>query len=171
MLAVNVRNHWSAPTQGDRVDYWVSADNGTHWEAVKQIKQSFTHPGNELVWKMQLIGSSAVSWWISLEYSTSYHQSGDWTSQKVATGTNVGKVRAVWVADEPTSTSIGVMVSNDNGMSWEAAENNLEVSFSTQGAGNELLYSVILATTNDREPLSWIHLLFGMRKDTQTHLS
>ena len=30
VLAVNVRNHWSARTQGDRVDYWVSADNGTH---------------------------------------------------------------------------------------------------------------------------------------------
>ena len=151
VLAVNVRNHWSAPTQGDRVDYWVSADNGTHWEAVETNQTiHFTHPGNELVWKMQLIGSSAVSWWISLEYSTSYHQTGDWTSQKVATGTNVGKVRAVWIADEPTSTSISVMVSNDNGASWEAAENNLEVSFSTQGAGNELLYSVILDTTNDR---------------------
>ena len=151
VLAVNVRNHWSAPTQGDRVDYWVSADNGTHWEAVETNQNiHITHPGNEIVWKMQLIGSSAVSWWISLEYSTSYHQTGDWTSQKVATGTNVGKVRAVWIADEPTSTSISVMVSNDNGASWEAAENNLEVSFSTQGAGNELLYSVILDTTNDR---------------------
>ena len=116
VLAVNVANHWSAPTQGDRVDYWVSADNGTHWEAVETNQTiHFTHPGNELVWKMQLIGSSAVSWWISLEYATSYQNSGDWTSKKVATGTNVGKVRAVWIADEPSSTNISVMVSNDNG--------------------------------------------------------
>ena len=40
------------------------------------------------------------------------------------------------------------MVSNDNGSTWETAENNAEVSFSTQGAGNELLYSVVLGTTD-----------------------
>ena len=73
---------------------------------------------------MQLIGSSAVSWWVSLEYATSYQSSGDWTSQKVSTGTSVGKVRAVWVADEPTEASVSVMVSNDNGSTWETAENN-----------------------------------------------
>ena len=98
---------------------------------------------------MQLIGSSAVSWWVSLEYATSYQTSGDWTSQKVSTGTNVGKVRAVWTADEPTISSISVMVSNDNGSTWESATNNQEVSFSTSGAGNELLYSIILATTDN----------------------
>ena len=149
VLAVNVKNHWSAPSQGDRVDYWVSADNGTHWEAVEKNQTiHFAHPGNQLIWKMQLIGSSAVSWWISLEYATSYQSSGDWTSQKVSTGTNVGKVRAVWSADEPSSTSVTVMVSNDNGSSWEDAPNNMEVSFSTQGGGNELLYSVILGTSD-----------------------
>ena len=98
---------------------------------------------------MQLIGSSAVSWWVSLEYATSYQSSGDWTSQKVSTGTNVGKVRAVWSGDEPSSTSIEVMVSNDNGSTWEGAENNVEVSFSTQGAGNELLYSIMMSSTDD----------------------
>ena len=149
VLAVNVMNHWSAPTQGDRVDYWVSADNGTHWESVEKNQTiHFTHPGNELVWKMQLIGSSAVSWWVSLEYATSYQTSGDWTSQKVSTGTNVGKVRAVWNSDEPASSSISVMVSNNNGSTWEQAENNIEVSFSTSGAGNELLYSVVLGTSD-----------------------
>ena len=149
VLAVNVETHWSAPSQGDRVDYWVSADNGTHWEAVEKNQTiHFSHPGNELIWKMQLIGSSAVSWWISLEYATSYESSGDWTSQKVSTGTNVGKVRAVWSVDEPSATSVTVKVSNDNGTTWEDAQNNMEVSFSTQGGGNELLYSMILATSD-----------------------
>ena len=27
VLAVNVQNHWSAPSQGDQSDHWVSADN------------------------------------------------------------------------------------------------------------------------------------------------
>ncbi|GIR00679.1 MAG: hypothetical protein CM15mP9_3820 [Methanobacteriota archaeon] len=67
----------------------------------------------------------------------------------MSTGTNVGKVRAVWTADEPSSSSISVMVSNDNGSTWESAINNQEVSFSTSGAGNELLYSIILATTDN----------------------
>ena len=45
VLAVNFMNHWSAPSQGDRVDYWVSADNGTHWEAVEKNQTiHFTHP-------------------------------------------------------------------------------------------------------------------------------
>ncbi len=149
VLAVNVKNHWSATSQGDRVDYWVSADNGTHWEAVEKNQTiHFSHPGNELVWKLQLIGSSAVSWWISLEYATSYESTGDWTSARVSTGTNVGKVRAVWTADEPADTSISVKVSNDNGSSWEDADNNVEVSFSTQGAGNQLLYSILLGTSD-----------------------
>ena len=149
VLAVNVQNHWSATSQGDRVDYWVSADNGTHWESVEKNQTiHFAHPGDELVWKMQLIGSSAVSWWISLEYATSYLSTGNWMSQTVSTGTNVGKVRAVWTVDEPSSTSATVLVSNDNGTSWESASNNVEVSFSTQGAGNELLYSVQLGTND-----------------------
>ena len=148
VLAVNVKNHWSAPSQGDRVDYWVSADNGTHWEPVETNQTiHFAHPGNQLIWKMQLIGSSAVSWWISLEYATSYQTSGDWTSTSVQTGTNVGKVRAVWTSDEPSSTSVSVMVSNDNGTTWESANNNAEVSFSTEG--NELLYSLALTTGSD----------------------
>jgi len=150
IVAVNVKNHWTAPTQGDRVDYWVSADNGTHWEAVKTNQTiHFMHPGTELVWKMQLIGSSAVSWWMSLEYATAYSTTGDWTSQRVSTGTNVGKVRAVWTSDEPTTTEVTVKVSNDNGSTWEDALNNQEVSFSTQGGGNEILYSVLMSTTDD----------------------
>ena len=152
VLAVNVQNHWSAPSQGDRVDYWVSADNGTHWEPVSKNQTiHFSHPGNELIWKMQLIGSSAVSWWINLEYATSYVSSGDWTSPSVSTGTNVGKVRAVWIEDTPSSSLISVKVSNDNGTSWEDASNNIEVSFSTEGAGNELLYSVLMSTSDDTQ--------------------
>ena len=91
VVAVNVMNHWSAPTQGDRVDYWVSADNGTHWELRNQPNNSLVHPGNQLVWKMQLIGSSAVSWWVSLEYATCTNLQ-EIGLAKVFTGTNVGKV-------------------------------------------------------------------------------
>ena len=152
VLSVNVENHWSAPTQGDRVDYWVSADNGTHWEPVKKNQTiHFSHPGKQLIWKMQLIGSSAVSWWMTMEYSTSYEMTGDWTSTTISTGTNVGKVRAVWTEDTPSSGSVSVMVSNDNGSSWEDAENNREVSFSTQGGGNELLYAILLDSNNSHE--------------------
>ena len=152
VLSVNVENHWSAPTQGDRVDYWVSADNGTHWESVEKNQTiHFSHPGKELVWKMQLIGSSAVSWWMTIEYSTAYENSGQWTSDTISTGTNVGKVRAVWIDDTPASGTVTVMVSNDNGTTWEGAENNQEVSFSTQGGGNELLYAILLDTTDSSE--------------------
>ena len=152
VLSVNVENHWSAPTQGDRVDYWVSADNGTHWEPVKKNQTiHFSHPGKQLTWKMQLIGSSAVSWWMTMEYSTSYETSGDWTSETISTGTNVGKVRAVWTEDTPSSGSVSVMVSNDNGSTWEDAQNNQEVSFSTQGGGNELLYAILLDSNNSLE--------------------
>ena len=83
----------------------------------------------------------------------------------------MGKVRAVWTADEPSQSSISVMVSNDNGSTWEVAENNLEVSFSTQGAGNELLYSVVLGTSDNTVTPMLIHSYCGMRKVIQMHHS
>lgn len=86
-----------------------------------------------------------------MEYSTSYETSGDWTSETISTGTNVGKVRAVWTEDTPSSGSVSVMVSNDNGSTWEDAQNNQEVSFSTQGGGNELLYAILLDSNNSLE--------------------
>ena len=46
VLAVNVETLWSAASIGDRVDYWVSADNGTHWVAVESnTTVHFQHPG------------------------------------------------------------------------------------------------------------------------------
>ena len=152
VLAVNVKNHWSAASQGDRVDYWVSADNGTHWEAVEKNQTiHFSNPGKELIWKLQLIGSSAVSWWVSLEYATSYESNGDWTSSLVNTGTDVGKARAVWVEDISSTGSIFVLVSNDNGTSWEPASNNIEVNFPTSAAGDQILYSISLASSDSSD--------------------
>ncbi len=149
ILSANMKAYWSASSIGDRVDYWISADNGTHWEPVVSNETiHFAYPGKELVWKAQLIGSTAVSWWVELEYATEYQPSGDWTSPHFNTGTKVGKVRPVWVADEPAGTSISVMVSNDNGTNWVQAPNNQESSFSTEGAGNTLKYAIFF-TTND----------------------
>ena len=70
ILSANVETYWSAASIGDRVDYWISADNGTHWEEVEsETTIHFDHPGKELVWKAQLIGSTAVSWWVDIEYA------------------------------------------------------------------------------------------------------
>ena len=73
ILSANVQTYWSAASIGDRVDYWISADNGTHWEEVESESTiHFDYPGTELVWKAQLIGSTAVSWWVDIEYATAY---------------------------------------------------------------------------------------------------
>ena len=147
--AANVQTYWSAASIGDRVDYWVSADNGTHWEEVKSNETiHFDHPGKELVWKAQLIGSTAVSWWVDIEYATAYTASGDWTSPHFNTGTKVGKVRPQWTADVPSGTSMQVVVSNDNGSTWLDASNGGETSFPTEAAGNTLRYAVFM-TSND----------------------
>ena len=75
VLSVNMKTYSSAQSIGDRVDYWVSADNGTHWVPVESNSTiHFDYPGKELVWKAKLIGSTAVSWWVELEYSTEYEQ-------------------------------------------------------------------------------------------------
>ncbi|MBQ70380.1 MAG: hypothetical protein CMA65_02690 [Euryarchaeota archaeon] len=149
VLAANVQTYWSAASIGDRVDYWVSADNGTHWEqVVSNSTIHFDYPGKELVWKAQLIGSTAVSWWVDIDASTQYATSGDWTSPYYNTGTKVGKVRPTWVADLPAGTSLQVVVSNDNGSTWLDAENNVETSFSTDAAGNTLRYAIFLTTNN-----------------------
>ena len=154
ILAANMEVDWSATAAGDRVEYWISADNGTHWEPVTNNETiRFTHTGNQLRWKLELIGSTAVAWWSSIEYSTGYASIGDWTSELVQTGTEIGRIRATWLADVPQDTSIEVHVSADNGTNWEIVENNVEVQFdntSFSGAGNRLKYRVLLLT-NDSE--------------------
>ena len=142
ILAANMEVDWSASAAGDRVDYWISADNGTHWEPVTNNETiRFTHTGTQLRWKLELIGSTAVSWWSSVEYSTGYESIGDWTSELVQTGTEIGRVRATWIADVPSDSSIEVHVSADNGTNWQVIENNVEVQFdntSFSGSGNRL---------------------------------
>ena len=50
ILSANVETYWSAASIGDRVDYWISADNGTHWEEVESESTiHFDHPGKEPV--------------------------------------------------------------------------------------------------------------------------
>ncbi len=147
VLSVNTRSGWSAASIGDRVDHWVSADNGTHWSAVTENETiHFAHPGKELVWKAQMIGSSAVSWWVELEHDTEYTSLGSWTSPPIPTGTKVGKVRPTWVADEPVGTSITVYVSNNNGTDWYEANNGQEIGFPTEAAGSALRYFIELKT-------------------------
>ncbi|MEK9650774.1 MAG: hypothetical protein VW102_01095 [Poseidonia sp.] len=149
VLAANVQTYWSAASIGDRVDYWISADNGTHWEEVESNATiHFDHPGNELVWKAQLIGSTAVSWWVDMDYATAYSLQGDWTSPHFNTGTKVGKVRPQWTADVPSGTTLNVQVSNDNGTTWLDAVNNAETSFSTEAAGNTLRYAIVMGTSD-----------------------
>lgn len=149
VVAANIRTLWSAASIGDKVDYWVSADNGTHWVAVESNTTiHFQHPGKELVWKATLIGSTAVSWWVDLEYATEYESSGTWISPSKPTGTKVGKVRPVWTSTMDPATDITVQVSNDDGQSWQPADNLVETSFSTDGAGNVLRYAVTMTSTD-----------------------
>ena len=98
--------------------------------------------------KATLIGSTAVSWWVDLEYATEYDPSGTWISPPQSTGTKVGKVRPVWMATSDPATTILVQVSNDDGQTWQAADNLVETSFSTDGAGNVLRYAVSMTSTD-----------------------
>jgi hypothetical protein len=149
VLSANMETYWSASSIGDRVDYWISADNGTHWEPVNSLSTiHFAHPGNQLVWKAQLIGSTAVSWWVDLDYYTSYSSSGTWTSDYFPTGTKVGKVRPEWVTSMPAGTSVDVQVSNDNGTNWLSALNNQEVNFPAESAGDILKFEITLNSVN-----------------------
>jgi len=149
VVAANMVTYSSAASIGDRVDYWISADNGTHWQQVESNETiHFDFPGKELVWKAQLIGSTAVSWWVDLQYSTDYTNSGSWLSPFFPTGTKVGKVRPVWVSDEPSGSTVQVMVSNDNGTTWLPAVNGQETSFSTDGAGDILRYMLDMTTSD-----------------------
>ena len=148
VLVANVETSWSVTSAGDRVDYWVSADNGTHWVAVTNNETvHFSNPGQQLRWKLQLVGSSAVSWWVSMEYATAYQTSGSWTSAPISTGTQVGRMQPQWTANVPASTSMSVDVSNNNGTDWQSATNGQMVEFSSQG--NLLKYRVTMSTTDD----------------------
>ena len=147
VLVANVETSWSVTSAGDRVDYWVSADNGTHWVQVTNNETvHFSNPGDLLRWKIQLVGGTAVSWWLSLEYGTEYSTSGTWTSPVIPTGTQVGTLQPQWTAVTPAGTSLTVEVSNDNGTNWHSASNNQLVELQTQG--NRLKYRVSMSTTD-----------------------
>ncbi|MBD19212.1 MAG: hypothetical protein CMB13_06230 [Euryarchaeota archaeon] len=152
ILSANMEVSWSATAAGDRVDYWVSADNGTHWEQVTNNQTiHFSHTGEVLRWKLQLVGSTAVAWWSQVQYSTEYEASGDWSSELVQTGTEIGRIRATWLSDEPTGTSVEVHVSADNGTNWLTVQNNVEVQFDNStfdGSGNRLKYRTLMTTTD-----------------------
>ncbi|MDP6906859.1 MAG: hypothetical protein QF440_05525 [Candidatus Thalassarchaeaceae archaeon] len=148
VVAANVALSWSTSAAGDRVEYWVSADNGVHWVGVSNNETvHFSHPGTQLKWKVQLVGTTAVSWWVSMEYATSYVTAGEWESPDLPTGTQVGHMRAEWTANEPTGTSVGIMISNDGGQSWEWAQNNVDKDWGSS-VGNSLKYLVVLNSTN-----------------------
>ena len=147
ILAINMETHWSAPSTGDRVDYWISADNGTHWQAVESnVTLHLSHPGKVLRWKAQLIGSSAVSWWADLQYAEAYASTGSWTSPSFPTGTEIGLVKPVWSADVPSGTEMKVFVSNNNGSDWDEVPNNTDWSFTSNGS--QLRYSIQMESTN-----------------------
>ena len=149
VVAANMETAWSTTATGDRVEYWISADNGTHWVSVTNNETvHFSHPGTQLKWKVQLVGTTAVSWWVDIEYASAYQTAGQWQSPTLPTGTQVGQMRAQWVSSTPSGTSIGIMVSNDDGQSWVWAENNIEVDWGTN-VGNKLVYNVVLNSTDD----------------------
>jgi len=149
VIAANVDVSWSTTATGDRVEYWVSADNGTHWVPVTNDETvHFAYPGEQVRWKVQLVGTTAVSWWVNIEYSTEYTSSGEWLSPTLTTGTQVGHMRAEWVSDEPAGTEIGIMVSNDDGVNWLWAQNNVDIDWGNQ-VGNKLVYNVVLNSTDN----------------------
>ena len=149
IVAVNVESYWSAVSQGDRVDYWISADNGTHWELVTSNETiHFDYPGSELIWKIQLIGSSAVSWWFEIEYATEYASSGTWYAPILQVGTSIGKVRPEWDFNLPTGTNIQLRVTNDEGVNWYDALNGQELSFPSDTASTDIQYAITFSTDN-----------------------
>ncbi len=147
VLVANIETVWSATAAGDRVDHWVSADNGTHWvQVVNNQTVHFAHPGQQLRWKLQMVGSTSVSWWMSINYSTDYNTAGSWTSPTITTSTQVGQMQVSWVASTPSGTTVGVEVSNDNGSNWQTVTNNQMVTFTSQG--NQLVYRVTFGSTD-----------------------
>ena len=148
IVAANMEVSWTTSAAGDRVEYWISADGGTHWVTVTNNETvHFDYPGTELKWKVQLVGTTAVSWWVSIDYASEYESAGEWTSPTLLTGTQVGKMRATWTDVTPSDTGVSVLVSNDNGQNWLLAENDVEIDWGTS-VGNQLVYKIAL-DTND----------------------
>ena len=149
ILSAYVQTHWSSVATGDKVDYWISSDNGIHWETVQNnYTIHFSNPGTNLVWKAQLTGSSAVSWWFNIDYFTSYSSSGTWTSDFFQTPTNVAKVRPEWDATIPLGSSIDIRVSNDNGTNWMQASENQVINFPSEYSGSDLRFEVNMQSSD-----------------------
>ncbi|MEE2812087.1 MAG: hypothetical protein VX320_02600 [Candidatus Thermoplasmatota archaeon] len=148
IVAANMELSSSTSAAGDRVEYWLSSDNGTHWVSVTNNESvHFAHPGNKLKWKVQLVGTTAVSWWVSIEHTSAYKSTGEWVSPNTLTGTQVGQMRAQWSSTEPSGTEIGIKVTNDGGQNWAWVQNNVDKDWGTS-VGNLLAYKVVMNTTD-----------------------
>ena len=101
-----------------------------------------------MVWKIQLIGSSAVSWWFEIEYTTEYASSRTWYAPILQVGTSIGKVRPEWDFDLPTGTNIQFRITNDEGVNWYDAVNGQELSFPSDTASTDIQYAITFSTDN-----------------------
>ena len=147
ILSANLETSWSSVAVGDRVEYWLSSDNGINWESVENNNTiHFQNPGNTLLWKAVLIGSSAISWWVDLEYSSEYNAGGTWTSSVLNTGTQVGRAVVNWTSTSPSGTGVDVSISQDNGVTWQTAFSGTEILF--QPVGNQLMLMVAMTSSN-----------------------
>ncbi len=113
---------------GTSIDYYLSADNGSHWEqASEKVSYQFTYPGHILRWKAVLSTTSndetpAINQ-VLIKINRLYSLSQVFTAGKFNTKWPITAIQPMLNGSRPTGTDLALSVSNDNGTTWKSIEN------------------------------------------------
>ena len=132
IVAANMQTYWSAASTGDRVDYWISADNGTHWESVASNETiHFAYPGTEPRLEGaadRFDGSLLVGRCRDGNDPTSPVAHGPQTRSRP--GQRSARSGPNGFRQHQQAPSLQVQVSNDNGSTWLPASRTAKKSVS-----------------------------------------
>jgi uncharacterized membrane protein YkoI len=116
------------PGAGQDVTYFMSADNGTHWEQVtRNVTYDFQYSGHILRWKAVLTTNSDTASFaintLDIRFNRLYSMSQTLTAPKFNSKWPIQAIKPQWNGSRSSATDILVSVSNNNGTTWKPVTN------------------------------------------------
>ena len=129
-----VRQGAGGGAAGTAIDYYLSADNGTHWEQVTgNQSHAFLSTGHILRWKAVLTAPTGGAKTpaileLTIRFTRLYSLTQTFTAGKYNTKWPITAIKPMWNSTTPVGTSVIVSVSNNNGTTWAETGNGIWAS-------------------------------------------
>lgn len=143
---------------GTSVKFYLSADNGTHWEGVEPGKMhTFTNTGNQLRWRAELSTTSHTTtpeiYQVNVSFMKKVEDKGVFMCPEIETDWSVISAKATWIADIKAGTNISVEFTNDGGTTWKEGKNGKDVEFPYELGKKLFRFRVILTSDGENKPV------------------